>query len=117
MTGSIRSSTIRSGRVVWARRRPSCPSVAGCTSKPSLRRLYVSTSTRARSSSMIRIVCLDIRLLFPELRAVADDFPFDKVNHVFGNIGGVVGNPFDVPRRRKQLQRRLDQLGGSFHHL
>ena len=28
MTGSIRSRTIRSGSVVCARRRPSCPSVA-----------------------------------------------------------------------------------------
>src|SRR5258708_28397375 len=60
MTGSIRSRTIRSGRVVCARRSPSCPSVAEFTSNPSLRRLYVSTSTSARSSSMIRMVGLDI---------------------------------------------------------
>ena len=44
------------------------------------------------------------------LRPVAHDLALDQVDHVLGDVGGVVGDALQVARRREQRQARLDQV-------
>src|SRR5260370_18679913 len=121
MPGSIRSSRIRSGGFVWALRSPSCPSWATTVSYPWRCRLYVSTSVRPRSSSIIRMRGLAIGMgdtsiagnvdtdILPLdcVRTMANDLAFHQVNDVLGNVGCMVGNALQMARRREERQTRL----------
>ena len=44
-------------------------------------------------------------------RLVADDFAFDHVDHVFGDVGGHVGQPLQMLGDRVELQQILGLLG------
>ena len=48
---------------------------------------------------------------------MANDLAFDQIDDVFRDVGGVIGNSFDVPRRGKQTQRGFDELRIALHHL
>ena len=43
--------------------------------------------------------------------AVAGDFAVDQVNDVLGNVGGMVGNPFDVARGGVKVKGGVDVRG------
>ena len=47
--------------------------------------------------------------------AVPDDFSLDQIDHVFGDIRGVVGDAFDLPRGREHVNGWLDQVGTTLH--
>ena len=49
------------------------------------------------------------------LGVVADDLPFDEVDHVLGDVRGVVGDPLQVADGREQRQPRLDPVRGGLH--
>ena len=42
---------------------------------------------------------------------VTDDGAFDEVDDVLGDVGGVVGNAFDVSRGGEKLNGRFDEVG------
>src|SRR5438874_5929475 len=48
-------------------------------------------------------------------RAVAHDLPVDQVDHVLGDVGGVVGDPLQVADGREHRQAGVDQPRRLFH--
>ena len=46
---------------------------------------------------------------------VTDDFAVDHVDHVFGDVFGMVGNSLDVPDAGEAVQRGDDQFWIAGH--
>ncbi len=48
--------------------------------------------------------------------AVPDDVAFDHIDHLFGDVGGVVGQPLDVPGDEQQVDHVADIFGQPVGH-
>src|SRR6185437_5086082 len=48
-------------------------------------------------------------------RMMADDFAFDEIDHVLGDVGGVIGDALQLADGREERHERRHQLRGLLH--
>jgi hypothetical protein len=53
---------------------------------------------------------------FAIVRGVSDDLAFDEVNHLFGDVGGVIGKALQVPGNEQQIDQISRSLIGVLAH-
>lgn len=42
---------------------------------------------------------------------MANDLTFDHINHIFGDIGGMIGNALQMPGNAEQVDQTFDMFG------